>query len=286
MADHSQYPATTQIAGTFGYIAPEVAGSGKFTDKTDVYAFGAVALVIACGRPAYLFKAPVEQIFLVDWVWEKLDRERLFDVVDPRLGEEFDAKEMKLLLLLGLLCSHPNAGSRPTMREVVEILGDRCFASEQVLFEDSTSSQEPLAQEKSGEEPLAQGPSDRAGEAGPPEARSPTALEILAESGAAVAAPEATRSSSKESPRIFVAIEILDSEDEEDEDLGSEGQEVESVQGSPTGVLCEQVVPLLRYLDRKAAEAHREFEKQREKIKAELNSERAQNCILVEELVQ
>ncbi|BFI34578.1 hypothetical protein MPTK2_5g90020P [Marchantia polymorpha subsp. ruderalis] len=125
MADHSRYPATTQIAGTFGYIAPEVAGSGKFTDKADVYAFGAVALVIACGRPAFLFKAPVEQIFLVDWVWEKLDQESLFDVVDPRLGEEFDAKEMKLLLLLGLLWSHPNAGSRPTMREVVEILGGR-----------------------------------------------------------------------------------------------------------------------------------------------------------------
>ncbi|BFI14256.1 protein MpRLK-Pelle_L-LEC12 [Marchantia polymorpha subsp. ruderalis] len=125
MADHSQSPATTQTAGTFGYIAPEVAGSGKFTDKADVYAFGAVALVIACGRPAFLFKAPVEQIFLVDWVWEKLDQESLFDVVDPRLGEEFDAKEMKLLLLLGLLCSHPNAGSRPTMREVVEILGGR-----------------------------------------------------------------------------------------------------------------------------------------------------------------
>ncbi|BBN10154.1 protein MpRLK-Pelle_L-LEC15 [Marchantia polymorpha subsp. ruderalis] len=125
MADHSQYPATTQIAGTIGYIAPEVAGSGKFTDKTDVYAFGAVALEIACGRPAYLHQEPVEQIFLVDWVWEKLDRERLFDVVDPRLGEEFDAKEMKLLFLLGLLCSHPNAGSRPTMREVVEILGGR-----------------------------------------------------------------------------------------------------------------------------------------------------------------
>ncbi|BBN10153.1 protein MpRLK-Pelle_L-LEC14 [Marchantia polymorpha subsp. ruderalis] len=125
MADHSPYTATIQTAGTLGYIAPEVACSGKFTDKTDVYAFGAVALVIACGRPAYLFEEPVKHIFLVDWVWEKLDRERLFDVVDPRLGEEFDAKEMKLLLLLGLLCSHPNAGSRPTMREVVEILGGR-----------------------------------------------------------------------------------------------------------------------------------------------------------------
>lgn len=206
--------------------------------------------------------------------------------------------------------------------------------------------------------PSAQVPSavaDRIGEADLHEARSPTALDILAGSGAAVAAAEATRPSFRESPRISVAIEILDLEDEEDEVSVSEGQEVESVQGRPTGVLCEQVVPLLRYLDRKAAkyadprhrgsyvelmrnrtrikvatnpvlisldnkyrelelkndalqghltlsrklqkavnqlhddkaaEAQREFEKQREKIEAELNSERAQNCILAEELVR
>ncbi|OAE21963.1 hypothetical protein AXG93_242s1480 [Marchantia polymorpha subsp. ruderalis] len=124
----------------------------------------------------------------------------------------------------------------------------------------------------------------------------------LGRSGAAVAATEATRRSSRKSPRKSVATEILDLEDEDSE---SEGQEVESVQGTPTGVLCEHVVPLLRYLDRKAAkelelkndalhghltlsrklqkavnqlrdekaaEAQREFEKQRKKLEAELDS--------------
>ncbi|OAE35249.1 hypothetical protein AXG93_1162s1250 [Marchantia polymorpha subsp. ruderalis] len=105
----------------------------------------------------------------------------------------------------------------------------------------------------SAQSPSAQASSavaDQSREAGPLEARSSTALEILARSGAAVAAEEATRPSSRESPRIPVATEILDSEDE---DLGSKEQDVESVLGTPTGVLCEQVVPLLRYLDRKAA---------------------------------
>ncbi|OAE18316.1 hypothetical protein AXG93_4371s1000 [Marchantia polymorpha subsp. ruderalis] len=166
---------------------------------------------------------------------------------------------------------------------------DRCFAFEQVPFDDSNSGQEPLAQapsaqEKCREEPSAQMTSgqmpsaqtqledsgkdegrkeetrvpsaqaplaiaDWAGDAGPPEARSPTALKILAGSGAAVAAEEATRPSSRVSPRIFVATEILDLEDES----SSEGREVEWEQGTPTGVLCEQVVRLLQYLDRKAA---------------------------------
>ncbi|OAE20492.1 hypothetical protein AXG93_4698s1440 [Marchantia polymorpha subsp. ruderalis] len=138
---------------------------------------------------------------------------------------------------------------------------------------------------------------------------------MLVGSGAAVAAEEASRPSSRESLRISMATKILDSED----DSGLEEQEVESVQGTPTRVLCEQVVPLLRYLDRKAgkeleekndalqghltlsrrlhkavlqlrydaaAEFQREFEKQRAKIEAELHSERIQNSTLAEELVQ
>ncbi|OAE32125.1 hypothetical protein AXG93_2912s1140 [Marchantia polymorpha subsp. ruderalis] len=107
---------------------------------------------------------------------------------------------------------------------------EKCLASEQVPFDDSTSGQEPSAQEQSREEPsaqrtsgqapsaqtqleqstadegrkeetrvpsmqepLAQAPSAvavRAVEAGPPRASSPTPLELLAGHGAEVAAEE------------------------------------------------------------------------------------------------
>ncbi|OAE19406.1 hypothetical protein AXG93_1096s1020 [Marchantia polymorpha subsp. ruderalis] len=157
---------------------------------------------------------------------------------------------------------------------------DRCFASEQVPFDDSTSGQEPSAQRTSGQTPLAEAPSAQAqcegtdegwkeetrvpsaqapsaiayqtGGADLSRAGQPTALDILAGSGAAAAAAEATQPNSRESPRNSVATEILNSEDDEDES-SSEEQEEELVQGMPIGVLCEQVVPLLRYLDRKVA---------------------------------
>ncbi|OAE33542.1 hypothetical protein AXG93_1873s1010 [Marchantia polymorpha subsp. ruderalis] len=61
---------------------------------------------------------------------------------------------------------------------------------------------------------------------------SPTALDILAGSGAAVAAEAATHHSSRESPRASVATEILETEDE----TSSEEQEADSVHGTPTGV--------------------------------------------------
>lgn len=80
---------------------------------------------------------------------------------------------------------------------------------------------------------------------------SPTALDILAGSSAAAAAAEATQPNYRESPGNSVATKILNSEDDEDES-GSEEEE-QSVKGTPTTALCEQVVPLLRYLDRKVA---------------------------------
>ncbi|KAL2633792.1 hypothetical protein R1flu_005271 [Riccia fluitans] len=44
MSDHFQKPATTCVAGTYGYIASEVPMTGKYTVKSDVFAFGAVCL--------------------------------------------------------------------------------------------------------------------------------------------------------------------------------------------------------------------------------------------------
>ncbi|OAE19210.1 hypothetical protein AXG93_4751s1150 [Marchantia polymorpha subsp. ruderalis] len=73
---------------------------------------------------------------------------------------------------------------------------------------------------------------------------------------ALAAAPSALRDHGRgESPENSVATEILSSEDDEggstESASGSSEEEKQSVAGTPTAALCEQVVPLLRYLDRK-----------------------------------
>ncbi|BBM97845.1 protein MpRLK-Pelle_L-LEC1 [Marchantia polymorpha subsp. ruderalis] len=122
MVDHQKTAATTQVAGTYGYIAPEAPFQGKFTVKTDVYAFGAVALEIACGRRAFDNGLPVERMILLDYVWSSLSRGQLMSIVDRRLEGQFDESEITLVLLLGLICSHPDPSCRPSMRQVIQIL--------------------------------------------------------------------------------------------------------------------------------------------------------------------
>lgn len=121
LVDHHKDAATTLVAGTYGYIAPEAAG-GKFTEKTDVYAFGAVTLEVACGRKAFDGSAPAHELILVDKVWNALEEGDLLSVVDPRLQDEFDIYNMEVVLLIGLLCSHPDPSARPSMRQVVQVL--------------------------------------------------------------------------------------------------------------------------------------------------------------------
>ncbi|XP_027117684.1 L-type lectin-domain containing receptor kinase IV.1-like [Coffea arabica] len=118
--DHGTLPQTTHVAGSFGYLAPEYSRTGRATTKTDVYAFGAFLLEVACGRrPIDPRAVPEESIILVDWVflcWKEGD---ILQAVDQKLGAEYVKEEAELVLKLGLLCSHSEPNLRPSMRQVL-----------------------------------------------------------------------------------------------------------------------------------------------------------------------
>jgi hypothetical protein len=113
---------TTIVAGTLGYMAPELSTTGKATAKTDVFSYGAFALEVACGRRPIDLHESEEKMILVDWVWICYENGELFKVVDVKLATKFNEEQMTTVLLLGLLCSHPDPSARPTMRCVREVL--------------------------------------------------------------------------------------------------------------------------------------------------------------------
>lgn len=109
---------TTMVAGTIGYLAPEVSYTGRATPESDVYSFGIVVLEVVCGRRS---KGMMEEFSLVDCVWNLYEKGSLLSCVDHRLKGDFDEEQVKRSLIVGLACLHPDQMLRPKMRKVVQI---------------------------------------------------------------------------------------------------------------------------------------------------------------------
>jgi serine/threonine protein kinase len=119
--DHGADPQTTHVVGTIGYLAPELARSGNATPPTDVFAFGMFVLEVVCGqRPVNHQNTQDSQLILADWVLDKVQKGSFGDTVDARLKGRYDVGEAFLALKVGLLCSHPFADARPTMRQAMQ----------------------------------------------------------------------------------------------------------------------------------------------------------------------
>ncbi|XP_060201997.1 L-type lectin-domain containing receptor kinase S.4-like [Lycium barbarum] len=120
--EHGSKPGTTRVVGTLGYLAPELPRTGRATEKSDVFAFGALLLEVVCGRRPIESKAGPEELVLVDLVWNKWREGKILDVIDKRLKGEFNESEVLMVLKLGLMCSNNEASSRPSMRQVMSYL--------------------------------------------------------------------------------------------------------------------------------------------------------------------
>ncbi|XP_047316483.1 L-type lectin-domain containing receptor kinase VIII.1 [Impatiens glandulifera] len=121
--EHDKSPDATVAAGTMGYLAPEYLLTGRASEKTDVFSYGAVVLEVASGRRPIEKETNGRGCNLVDWVWGLHREGKLLTAADGKLNGEFEDGEMRRVILVGLACSHPDPIERPTMRMVVQMLG-------------------------------------------------------------------------------------------------------------------------------------------------------------------
>ncbi|KAI3828654.1 hypothetical protein L1987_02762 [Smallanthus sonchifolius] len=77
---------------------------------------------IACGKKATDQVDPNSDLGLVEWVWGLHGKAELLSGVDPMLKEEFNAKEVECLMMVGLWCSHPDRSLRPSIRQAIQVL--------------------------------------------------------------------------------------------------------------------------------------------------------------------
>ncbi|CAD6337845.1 unnamed protein product [Miscanthus lutarioriparius] len=103
--------STLKASAAMGYLAPEYATTGRFTDKSDVFAFGIVVLQVLTGR------RDVSQL--------KVGAAAVSDLgglVDGNLNGVFSRAEAAKLAAVAAYCTSESPSHRPTMEAVVQQL--------------------------------------------------------------------------------------------------------------------------------------------------------------------
>ncbi|KAJ9128999.1 hypothetical protein P3X46_034240 [Hevea brasiliensis] len=119
----------TTIAGTYGYISPELAYTGMVTEKCDVYSFGVLTFEVMIG------KHPGELISRLQSLTDRCIH--LEDVLDARLslppGQQL-ADKLSCMLTIALSCLRANPQSRPSMRTVSQLLETKASSDSGILY--------------------------------------------------------------------------------------------------------------------------------------------------------
>ncbi|KAF9683858.1 hypothetical protein SADUNF_Sadunf04G0057700 [Salix dunnii] len=114
----------TRIAGTFGYLAPEYAVTGRVTTKVDVFSFGVILMELMTGRKALDDSQPEESMHLVTWFRRMhLNKDTFRKAIDPTidLNEETLASISTVAELAGHCCAR-EPYQRPDMGHAVNVL--------------------------------------------------------------------------------------------------------------------------------------------------------------------
>lgn len=124
LAPDGEKSFVTRLAGTFGYLAPEYAVTGKITTKVDVFSFGVVLMELLTGLIALDEDRPEESQYLAAWFWHiKSDKDKLRTAIDPAL--DLNDETFESICTMAELAGHCTArepSQRPDMGHAVNVL--------------------------------------------------------------------------------------------------------------------------------------------------------------------
>ncbi|XP_028773237.1 receptor-like serine/threonine-protein kinase At4g25390 [Neltuma alba] len=141
--------STPSLKGTVCYAAPEYSHGGEITEKCDVYSFGVLLLVIVSGRrPIEMVSgSPLSELQrgnLLYWARHCARNGKLVELADQNMCMKLPEKEEAILCIkVALLCLVKSPSRRPSMEEVVRMLGGD-MEPPQLPTEYSSSSPSPF----------------------------------------------------------------------------------------------------------------------------------------------
>ncbi|RID66421.1 hypothetical protein BRARA_D01562 [Brassica rapa] len=114
--------STRRVVGTIGYMSPEYAWTGMFSEKSDIYAFGVLLLEIISGMKISSFNCGMEGKTLLEYAWESWLETDGVDLLDQDIASSCSPVEVARCVQIGLLCIQQQAVDRPNIAQVVSMI--------------------------------------------------------------------------------------------------------------------------------------------------------------------
>ncbi|KAL6333336.1 hypothetical protein AAG906_028521 [Vitis piasezkii] len=113
---------TMRVVGTYGYMSPEYAMEGRFSEKSDVFSFGVLLLESVSGRRNTSFQYDEQYLSLLGYAWTLWCKHNIKELIDETMADACFQEEISRCIHVGLLCVQESAKDRPSMSTVLSML--------------------------------------------------------------------------------------------------------------------------------------------------------------------
>ncbi|KAK4857611.1 hypothetical protein QYF36_003449 [Acer negundo] len=95
---------TRRVVGTYGYMSPEYAMGGQFSEKSDVFSFGVLLLEIVSGKRNTGFYQDENSLTLLGYAWKLWNENNISALIDPVISypPSFQSEILRCIQLLPL----------------------------------------------------------------------------------------------------------------------------------------------------------------------------------------
>ncbi|KAL1325445.1 hypothetical protein AAHE18_13G161600 [Arachis hypogaea] len=113
---------TNRVAGTYGYMPPEYAVHGQFSEKSDVFSYGVIVLELLSAKRNREFSDSENYLNLLGHAWRLWTEDRPLELLDEVIRENCNHFEAIRCIQVGLLCVQQRPEDRPSMSLVLLML--------------------------------------------------------------------------------------------------------------------------------------------------------------------